>query len=183
MSTSRYFLAIPLPEAHRALIAKLRETMPGFSWTSSEKVHLTLRFLGEMEDEAVTGLEEALARIEVEPFILPLEGIGVFPPRGHPRVVWVGVGKGHPRLFQLRQRIDDNLLALGVEADLRTFHPHVTVARLRPESSPAAAALFVKKHRSFVGPPFRVDRFQLWSSQLQAGGSVYSEVADFPLLG
>ena len=183
MSLGRYFIALALPTAERAALLALQVPKRGFAWTRPEQMHVTLRFIGALEAARAMDLAEALAAVRVEPFFLPLEGLGVFPPRGTPRVVWVGVGKGHPHLFQLRQRIDDTLLACGIEADVRRFHPHVTLARLRPEASAGAVQHFLKSHRGFEGPIFRVEHFGLYASELTSEGAVHTLVAEFALRG
>lgn len=181
MATSRLFLALALPEEHRRLLAGLYSDLPGFAWTPPAQLHVTLRFLAELDEDQTEALVEALARVHVAPFLLALEGAGVFPPRGNPTVIWIGLGRAHPLLFQLRQRLDDTLLALGLDVDLRTFHPHVTLARLRPDAAPVAAAHYLKRHREFVGPEFRVTRFGLYASELTAAGPVHTLRREFTL--
>ncbi len=186
---ARLFIAIPLPEVHRELLGRLREEgwREGWNWTPRAQLHLTLRFIGEVTDDPLIErlgdeLEAQVAQV-VQPFVLPVEGVGAFPPRGTPKVLWVGTGNGHPRLFQLRQRMDDLLLALGLEVDLRTFQPHITLARLREEAAPEGVKHFLKQHRGFEAPPFRVHAFGLYASELQANGAVHTLVREFSLGG
>ena len=179
--SARHFIALPLPDEARRVLAGLTTDLPGFAWTPPEQLHVTLRFLGELDADRCAALDSALGAIRVAPFLLPLAGVGAFPPRGHPTVLWAGLGRGHPLLFQLRQRLDDSLLALGLNLDLRTFHPHVTLARLRPDAAPVAAEHYVKRHRDFAGPEFRVTRFTHYSSVLQPGGPLYTVEREFPL--
>ena len=115
MPADRLFIAIPLPASVREQLFALYEPMRSVAWTRPEQLHLTLRFLGDVEAEWGEKLESALSRAQVEPFLLPVAGLGAFPPRGTARVLWVGVGHGHPRLHQLRQQIDDALMS-GVQA-------------------------------------------------------------------
>ena len=181
MSTQRLFLAIALPEPVRATLVALMEPLPGVNWTRPEQLHVTLRFLGDVQNEKIDALIEHLSGVRVEPFLLPIEGVGAFPPHPPPRVVWVGVGTGHPRLHQLRQRADDALLAAGLaELDVRMFHPHVTLARC---TKPAAAAIghWLHTRREFAAPPFRVGAFDLCASELQPTGAVHTLVQRFPL--
>jgi 2'-5' RNA ligase len=177
----RLFIAIDLPAAHRAALAALGAPTRGLAWTSPEQLHLTLRFLGDIEETRIADLTTALARVRVEPFVLPLEGLGTFPPRGSAQVLWVGVGHGHPRLFQLRQQIDDSLLALGLPVDLRVFHPHVTLARVKRDASPATVAQVLKRHREFAAAPFRAEAFNLYASELLPAGAVHMLRQSFPL--
>jgi RNA 2',3'-cyclic 3'-phosphodiesterase len=121
--TERLFIALTLPDAVRDVLAALAHPLPGVSWTRPEQLHVTLRFLGDVPESKIEPMIARLVTVEVVPFILPVEGVGTFPPNRPPRVLWIGVGSGHPRLFQLRQRLDDALLASGLQLDVRTFHP------------------------------------------------------------
>ena len=153
---------------------------PGFVWTPPERLHLTLRFLGDTPASLLEPLRTALRRVGVAPFVLPVAGVGVFPPRGRPRVLWCGVGHGHPHLQQLRQRLDDGLLALGLPVDLRRFAPHFTLARFGAAVAPARTAAWLRRHRDFEAPPFRVDRFSLYASALRPAGAVHTLIESFP---
>ena len=181
MPADRLFIAIPLPESVREQLAALYEPMRSIAWTRPEQLHLTLRFLGEVEADWREKLEAALGQAQVEPFLLPVAGMGSFPPRGAARVIWVGVGHGHPRLHQLRQRIDDGVLATGFPLDVRIFHPHVTLGRVKEPGAPAAAEEFLKRHREFEVAPFRVESFQLCASELRPSGAVHTLIHEFRL--
>ncbi len=162
------------------MLRELPRKVAGVSWSRPEQWHLTLRFLGDVAEEQIEPLLARLTTIEVEPFILPIEGVGTFPPNRPPRVVWVGIGAGHPRLFQLRQRVDDAVLAVGVDLDARTFHPHVTLARCGGDVG-AGLTQWLHDHRDFAAPPIRVESFALFRSELQPQGAVHTLVRSFPL--
>jgi RNA 2',3'-cyclic 3'-phosphodiesterase len=171
----RLFVAIDPPEAVCQALAALPRPLRGVSWTPPHQYHLTLRFIGEVEAARREAIEAALAPIRVESFILPVEGAGSFPPGRPPRVLWAGIGTGHPRLHQLRQKVDDALLAAcGVDLDVRTFHAHFTLGRCGRDTPPAEAARFVREHAGFEGPSFRVDAFTLYRSELRPGGAVHT---------
>ena len=180
MPTERLFLALTVPPAVRDALAVLARPAKGLAWTRPEQLHVTLRFLGDVSVEKIDAIVTRLSAVHVEPFILPLEGVGTFPPNRPPRVLWIAVGAGHPRLFQLRQRVDDALLAAGLQLELRTFHPHVTLARCA-ENSATAVAQWMHEHREASAPPFRVDAFDLFSSELQPSGAVHTLRHHFPL--
>lgn len=179
-TTQRLFVSIPLPAAIKAEVGRLAEPVAGVRWVATDQLHLTMRFLGDVESERQDGLAGLFRSIRVEPFLLPVEGVGAFPPRPPPHVVWVGIGSGHPRLFQLRQRLDDAVLAAGLEADLRTFHAHITVGRCQPGAA-AGVGQWLKRHREFVAAPFRVEAFELQASRLRPEGAVHRLIERFPL--
>jgi len=160
----RLFIALQLPEAIKAALADLAEPIPGISWIRPNQFHLTLRFLGDVPAAHIEQLDARLATVHVGSFLLPVEGLGAFPPKSPPRILWAGVGHGHPHLYQLRQRLDDAVLAAGVDFDVRTFQPHVTLARCT-EKAGAAASQWLRRHREFSAPPFRVESFDLCESQ------------------
>jgi 2'-5' RNA ligase len=178
----RCFIALTPPAAVRAAVAELITPLPGVCWTRSQQLHVTLRFLGEVAAETIDRVSERLAAIRVEPFILPAEGVGSFPPDAPPRVIWVGVGKGHPRLYQLRQRLDDSLLAAGLDLELRAFHPHLTVARC--QGTPAGAIRrWLREKADFEAAPFRVESFDLYASRPIPSGTEYTLLRRFSLAG
>ncbi len=176
----RLFIAVTLPPPVRDVIAELPRNLHGLNWTRPEQWHVTLRFLGDVAEDKIETLRQRLRPVRVEPFILPLEGVGSFPPNRPPRVIWVGTGSGHPRLFQLRQRIDDAVLAAGIDLDVRTFHPHVTLARCAEAPGPGLAQ-WLQAYRDFTAPPVRVEAFDLYRSELHPSGPVHTRLERFPL--
>lgn len=158
----------------------LYDTLEGVTWTRSEQLHLTLRFLGNVEDDLAARIETRLAKVRVKPFLLPLEGVGRFPLRGPARVLSVGIGSGHTLLFQLRQKIDHALLAAGWRGELNSFAPHITVARVQNATQPAIDR-WLRRHHGFTGPLFRAESFQLMQSTLQAGGTIHTLRREFKL--
>ena len=181
MTTRRLFVAVALPEPVRAALVALAQPLQGVTWTRPEQLHLTLRFLGDVPEEKIEAIETHLGGVHVEPFILPVEGTGAFPPKGPPRVLWVGVGHGHPRLHQMRQRVDDALLAAGLlDLDVRTFHPHATLARCGDHAN-VTVTHWLHAHTEFAAPPFRVEAFDLCASELRPSGAVHTLVRRFAL--
>jgi len=179
----RLFVAIDPPPAVSEALAQLPRRIRGVSWTPPHQYHLTIRFIGEVSDEDRGKIEPALAAIQVETFTLPVEGTGSFPPNRPPRVLWVGTGSGHPRMFQLRQKVDDALLACGLlDLDVRTFSPHFTLGRCGRDTPVAEASRFVREHAQFEAPVFRVDAFTLYRSELRAGGAVHTPLLRVPLV-
>ena len=142
-------------------------------WLEAEKMHLTLGFFARVEPEAEERLRAQLLAIRFTVFFLPLRGLGVFPPRGHPKIIWIGVGAGHPHLFQLHKRVQDAALAAGLEPDLRPWHPHITLVRCQDVSAEFVRP-FLRAYADFDVGLVRIGSFQLKSSRLTSAGSVYT---------
>lgn len=176
----RLFVAILPSEPVRAALGALAEGVARARWTPPDQLHLSLRFVGDVSADQLQKIGDALDRVRVGSFPLGVEGAGSFPPRGQPNVVWAGVGNGHPLLHQLRQQVDDRLLTTGVPFELRPFAPHFTLGRTR-ESSPDAVRQWMKRHRDFIGPTWRVDDFQLMASTLTPDGALHRIIKTFPL--
>ncbi len=165
----RLFVAIDPPEDIRVQLAGLCCGLPEARWTPSEQLHLTLCFIGEMEGATFLDIREALSAISFAPFSLRLQGVGFFPPRGQPRVVWAGVEKSEP-LLGLQRKITTRLFQLGLELENRKFSPHITLARLQ-QTAPAKVGKYLEINGLFAGGPFTVDRFSLYSSILGRKGA------------
>ena len=179
-ASERLFVSLALPEPCRAMMMELYDTLEGVTWTRPEQLHLTMRFLGDVDGDLAVRIETALAEVRVKSFLLPLEDVGQFPPRGPAKVLSVGIGRGNTLLFQLRQKIDDALLAAGWRGELRSFDPHISVARVQ-NAPQAAVDRWLRLYDGFAGPLFRVGSFQLMRSTLQSGGAIHTLRRDFPL--
>jgi RNA 2',3'-cyclic 3'-phosphodiesterase len=166
----RLFVGLALPATCKKALLELDPHLPGLRWVSEEQLHLTLSFLGAVAASAEDRLRQALDEVKVPAFFLPLCCVGVFNSRGHPSVVWVGTGKGHPHLFALHRRIQDAVLSAGLQADLKPFHPHVTVGRARDISSQMLQP-FVRNHAETEFGLMQVTGFALYSSILTAAGA------------
>jgi 2'-5' RNA ligase len=180
VSTKRLFVSIELPESVTRALAGLDPQLRGVRWLEPFQMHLTVAFLGNVAPEAQETLGGKLRAISWKSFFLPLVGVGTFPSKGWPKIVWIGVGTGHPHLFQLHKRVQEAILAAGLEPDLRSFHPHVTLARCR-DVSPQTIRPFLKSHAEFDAGLIHVESFCLNSSELTPAGSVYTpELILFP---
>ena len=173
MSAKRLFVSIELPESVKQTLTALDPHLRGVRWLEPRQMHLTLAFLGNVAAGTQELFSEKLRPISWKPFFLPLIGLGTFPTKGWPKIVWIGVGTGHPHLFQLHKRVQEALLATGLEPDLRAFHPHVTLARCR-EVSPQMIRPFLKTHAAFDAGMIHVESFCLNSSELTPAGSIYT---------
>ncbi|TVR48996.1 MAG: RNA 2',3'-cyclic phosphodiesterase [Puniceicoccaceae bacterium] len=180
MAERRLFFGVGLPEPIRAHLAAWVRPLPGLAWTPPDNLHLTLKFLGQVESGVEERVVATASAITVERFVLGLEGAGVFPPKGKPGVLWVGVGAGHPRLFQLKKRLEDDLIPLGFEPERRIYQPHITLARCSG-ARPGAIRGLLKNWKDFAGPAWQVDAFQLYESVRREGRIVYEVRAVFHL--
>jgi 2'-5' RNA ligase len=136
-------------------------------------MHLTLSFLGNVSSEVEETLKRNLEAIVWKAFFLPISGLGTFPGKGRPNILWVGVGTGHPHLFQLHKRVQEAAIGAGLEPDLRTFHPHITLARCRDVSAETVRP-FLRTHAAFDAGMIHVESFSLNSSELTPARSVYT---------
>jgi RNA 2',3'-cyclic 3'-phosphodiesterase len=173
VSTKRLFVSIELPESVTTTLTGLDPHIRGVRWLEQRQMHPTLAFLGSISAETQETFSEKLRAISWKSFFLPLVGLGIFPSKGWPKIIWIGVGTGHPHLFQLHKRVQDAVLAAGLEPDLRAFHPHVTLARCR-DVSPQTIRPFLKAHAAFDAGLIHVESFRLNSSELTPAGSVYT---------
>lgn len=178
--TRRLFVAVDAPPAVGVSLATLATPVAGFKWARPETLHLTLRFIGDTGPRETDAVALQLRTITCAPFVLTIGGVGVFPQRGTPQVVWAGVEHASPRLLQLRQRVDDAILAAGLSPDMRSFHPHFTLARCGG-ARPGAVRDFLHKHAGYQGPSFLVDRFHLFESRLLPGGAEHALIETFSL--
>ena len=173
MSAKRLFVSLELPRSVTERFTELDPHLRGVRWLAPEQMHLTLSFLGNVPVEVEKKFKTNLAAISWRAFFLPLTGFGAFPGKGRPSVIWIGVGRGHPHLFQLHKRVQEAALAAGLEPDLRSFHPHITVARCR-DVSPEVIRPFLKAHAAFDAGMIHVESFALNSSEPTPTGSVYT---------
>jgi 2'-5' RNA ligase len=168
----RLFVGLELPAGIRATLAALDPRIRGVRWVAEEQLHLTMSFLGEVDAPHEEPLREALAAVRVPAFFLPVAGVGTFG-GDRPRTLWAGVGKAHPHLFALHKHIQDAVLHARLEADLKSFHPHITLARMRGVSREVLKPFLRRQAEAEFGL-WKVTGFVLFSSVLSTEGSSYT---------
>ena len=136
-------------------------------------MHLTLAFFGDVSEEIESALREKLSAIHFGAFFLPVTGVGSFSSKGAPKIVWIGVGKAHPHLFQIYKRVQEAALAAGLEPELRPWHPHITIARCRDVSAQSLRK-FLQANSDFDAGMVRVEGFHLYSSKLTPAGPIHT---------
>jgi len=176
----RLFVGIEFPPELKLHLSMLETVIPGARWVDPGNFHLTLRFIGEVDEGVAADIDEALLRLRARRFTLQLAGTGVFG-GGKPRALWVGVER-HLELVALRDKIEKALIRIGLEPEQRKFAPHVTLARLR---EPVLDKLgeFLAANAQFRAAPLPVEHFSLIASFPTKAGSIYEDQADYPLSG
>ncbi|MDX1541354.1 MAG: RNA 2',3'-cyclic phosphodiesterase [Geminicoccaceae bacterium] len=176
----RLFVAIDLPDDVKLSLNPLTRGLGDVRWLDEDQQHLTLRFIGEVDNGGLDDVVEALTLVDGSAFELRLEGIGHFPPRGEPRVIWAGVTKSEP-LRRLKRSVDRALDGIGHPSEGRKFAPHVTLARLRRPPPPYRLASWLAAHSLYRSEPFLVRGFHLYSSWLRPEGAEYMLEAGYEL--
>lgn len=173
----RLFVGLDLPEAVAARLGALAAGIPGARWVEPRNLHVTLRFIGEVDEGVAQELHECLGEIRAPAFDLAITGFGTFG-RGSPTALWAAVDRS-PEIVHLQSKVDAALGRAGIPPEGRKFLPHLTLARLK-DAPVARVQAFIAGHS-----PFRadvpVDRFVLFRSHLGRSGAEYEAVADYPL--
>ncbi len=172
MQTKRLFVSLELPVSVSEALVRLAPSLPGVRWVAAEQIHLTLAFLGNIGAATEEKLRTQLLAIQFSRFFLPLSGLGIFPAKGRPKIIWLGVGRGHPHLFQIHKRVTDAALAASLEPDLRPWHPHFTLARCQG-IAPQTIGTFLRAHTDFDAGLVPINSIQLKSSRLAPARSIY----------
>ncbi|SRR6266436_2933130 len=183
----RLFIAIELPSNVRRTLADhiqhLREAVPevSASWAREDKLHLTLKFLGDTKLTRIEAVSQAIqsAATAVDPFEINIESCGAFPPHGPPRVLWIGVEDPSGQLASLHRELEDECEGVGFAHEPRPFRPHLTIARIR---NPRGARRLVQVHKeiSFDRETVLVSHLALIRSELRSAGSRHTVIACLP---
>jgi 2'-5' RNA ligase len=174
----RLFTGVEIPSDVGQALSSLRGGLPGARWIDPENYHLTLRFIGDVDEVTAHEVADLLGRIKRGGFDLHMEGLTSFGGR-KPRAVVAQVAPARP-LIDVQAEQERLLQRIGLEPEGRKFTPHVTLARLR-ESSSRQVADYLAARGFFRTSPFRVDRFVLFSSRSSVGGGPYVVEASYPL--
>jgi 2'-5' RNA ligase len=174
----RLFVAIRPPEDVRDLLIDAMDDTADFRWQDEEQLHLTLRFVGEVDRPIAEDLADALGRVRAEPFQLRIKGVGRFEQRSA-GALWAGVEPKEP-LAALAAKIERVCQQVGLEPERRAFHPHITLARWKGRRSREVAD-FLERRQDLASELWEVDAFVLFESRLSRHGAHYEEVARYRL--
>jgi len=180
----RLFVGIGLPDRCRDAISRalfpLRERGDAISWTRAENLHLTLKFLGEVPEDRVEPLAAGMAAASEDsrPFDLLLEGAGGFPTISSPRILWVGIREPLDPVRKLHQNMENVLSGAGFPREGRSFHPHITVGRVRSRLSRERIGRIVAALSGKRFGTAHADSYRLYESRLSPSGAVYTVVRE-----
>jgi RNA 2',3'-cyclic 3'-phosphodiesterase len=177
----RLFVGLELPEDILLRLEGLCNGLPGARWVRPESLHLTLRFIGEVDEARWEDIDSALKRIHAPGFELLFEGIDIFGKDHAPHTLWAGVQR-NVALNNLHAKVDRAVVSAGLPPDGRKFSPHVTLARLKARPRERLGA-FVSGHAHFRAGPAAIRHFVLFSSFLSRSGAIYSPEASYSLEG
>jgi 2'-5' RNA ligase len=190
MARLRTFIAVPLDKPVRDRIIALQESLArtgtDVKWTEPENLHVTLLFLGEVDDRAVIDVCRRVAEVcqRHAPFTLDVETAGCFPNPRRPRVLWVGVGAGTQEVCALHDGLEPPLLELGCyRREERQYTPHITLGRVKSERPTDKLALALARHADWKGGTVAVRELHVMSSQLTPKGPVYTVMSRAKLGG
>ncbi len=174
----RLFVGIPLPDhvkdAVYGEIQRWQARVNGIKFVERENLHITLKFIGEVDDGRAKNIAAALRSVEARQFDVEVRGIGAFPNPARARVIWAGVGKGFEEIVALSREIDEILAKEGVPRESKEFHPHVTMGRVKRFDPEIARIISAGRDRKFG--TFRFERFVLFRSTLTRSGPIYDVV-------
>lgn len=178
MSRHRLFVALRPPPSIRAILCGLMQGVGGARWQSDEQLHITLRFLGEVDHHQGEDIAAALGQLHAPIPELRVQGVGQFEKSGRPHTLWAGITPAVP-ITALHRQITQLLLRVGIEPEQRSFLPHITLAR-----GGRSAGLydgFLSTHAALTTPQFRCDHVILYESEMGHGGSSYHPITRYPL--
>lgn len=174
----RLFAALRPPAAVRAQLMAMMGGVPGARWQDDDQLHLTLRFIGEVDRHMAADIAAALASVHQPPFDLAIDGIGTFDRKGRIETLWAGV-RPHDEVAALHRKIDQALVRCGLPPEGRAFQPHVTLARFSRGAGDLSG--FATAHGGLASAPFTVTHFGLFQSHLGGEGARYEMIERYAL--
>ena len=175
--THRLFFGLQPPAPLRDALIDTMDDLDNARWQDDGQLHLTLRYIGEVDAHTADDLAEEAEALTFEPFELSIAGVGYFERKSRPSSVWARIIPSEP-LLRLQARIERLCQRCGLPAETRKFTPHITLARLNASAGPLAP--FLARNHSLALGPWRVDSYILYESFLRDAGSLYEPVVTYP---
>jgi 2'-5' RNA ligase len=185
----RSFLAIELPKPILRKIEEvqgdLRSAHADVRWVNPEKIHLTLKFFGNIEESRIDSIFKSIEEPvrNTPPFSLKVRGVGAFPSMKNPRVIWMGLVNGSQILISLQKEIEIPLEKIGFQSEDRPFHPHLTLGRMKSSRGKDDLVGRMEKHKEGEFGDFQVERVILFKSDLNPSGPIYTPLKEMKLGG
>lgn len=176
----RLFIALRPPRPVREQLLDACNGVDGARWQDDDQLHVTLRFVGDVDSRVADDLCAGLASLGAVAPDARIAGAGLFDRRGRPEALWAGVAPREP-LAALHRKVDRACVAAGLPPERRAYVPHVTLARLGRGADPVAATGWVARNQSLTSDPFRFDRLLLYRSHLSDSGASYEVLDAWPL--
>ncbi len=176
----RLFIAVDLPDEVNRTLGEYAEVLRDIHWYKPTEYHLTIKFIGDTEQERFENIKEVLGQIEHPVFRLKVNRLGYFPPDRHPRVIWAGFEES-TALDNLHQKVEERLFELGVEKEDRAFTPHVTLGRNKDVPRKRVESYIEKRNDIYI-PDIPVSSFILYSSELSSDGAVHTPEETYSLI-
>jgi len=185
----RSFLAIEIPGIILKKIEEVQEDLKSsradVRWVNPEKVHLTLKFFGSVDEsriESIVKSAEGPMR-NTSPFSLKVRGVGAFPHLKNPRVIWVGLVDGNEVLAVFQKQLEEELEKIGFEKEERAFHPHLTLGRMKSSKGRAELVERMERYKEEEFGDFKAERVVLFKSELKPTGPIYTPLRELRLEG
>jgi 2'-5' RNA ligase len=181
MARTRTFIALDIGQQLRDRVSALQNlfvrTDTEVKWVEQDNVHLTLLFLGEVDDRELIAVCRAVAAVAAgfTPFSLAVEGVGCFPNMRRPRILWTGIGSGRQAVIDLHDRLEEPLLELGCyRREERQYTPHITLGRLKGEEASEKLARALDRQKDWRAGETVIDAVHVMGSELKRDGPVYT---------
>ncbi len=186
IQSKRIFIAVDIPKGVGNLMPMIKSFVPTplgeIRWLSGWSLHLTLSFLGDINDEKIPEITDALSQIKPGgPIPVSIENTGLFPDEKNARVLWLGIKKGHQELSDLQKSVDKALLKYKSSGELDNFVPHITIGRVNHTVRPGALDFSMFLNVEYTPIKFTLDNFVLYESQLLPAGAKYTAIKRFTL--
>lgn len=176
----RLFVAITLPERVKKKLGNFERPIEGVHWQDSSQMHLTLRFIGSVNDDTSEELQSRLAKISYDSFEMNIHRLGQFPEKGNPHVLWAGVEK-QPELMQLQEKVEVACVSSGLESKKREYKPHITLAKVKNRKASSKVKSLINEQNSPRLQSISVNEFTLFHSKLSKKGAIHTPVEKYKL--